>query len=450
MVSTPEAPFARVVGRVVRPDGTAAAGRLTLTPDAQHPNATLPGGEVVVVPSTVVDLDGEGRVASTVDGVPAPWVDVIAPGGSVEPAGSWTYTVTLSVPGSTWWSRHVTLAQGTVVDLTDLAPAAEYRGDAVTISEGAAQAAAESAQAAADALARAEADIAAGLTVGPPGVGVSSITTADGDGTATVTLTDGSTSDLLLPRGPQGVGVSSITNPDGDATALVTLTDGSSTDLALPTVAQPVFTMETPTTLAAGSQATAKLSGSYQNLAISLGIPAVATGSTSATQIIGAGRPDVASSMDANTQALVSAAPVGASFNSTDGAGTGAWAWQKTGAGWVVTMGDTGWRAVDPEAKYAVKIRRTNQSIAFSFNVSQPAVAMPDWRFPAGFSPSGFFDLERAMYRGGTTTITGYFRIIGGILKYNGSLSAINATALEAFPTYDAWPLTLPGTPYNQ
>ena len=135
MVSTPAAPFARVVGRVVRPDGTAAAGRLTLTPDAQHPNATLPGGEVVVVPSTVVDLDGEGRVASTVDGVPAPWVDVIAPGGSVEPAGSWTYTVTLSVPGSTWWSRHVTLTQGTVVDLTDRAPAAAYRGDALTVAD---------------------------------------------------------------------------------------------------------------------------------------------------------------------------------------------------------------------------------------------------------------------------------------------------------------------------
>ena len=74
-MSSPASPFARVVGRVVRPDGTAAAGRLTLTPDAQHPNATLPGGEVVVVPSTVVDLDGEGRVASTVDGVPAPWVE---------------------------------------------------------------------------------------------------------------------------------------------------------------------------------------------------------------------------------------------------------------------------------------------------------------------------------------------------------------------------------------
>ena len=103
MVSTPAAPFARVVGRVVRPDGTAAAGRLTLTPDAQHPNATLPGGEVVVVPSTVVDLDGEGRVASTVDGVPAPWVDVIAPllsqpelyeamaARSLELVGSYTY-----------------------------------------------------------------------------------------------------------------------------------------------------------------------------------------------------------------------------------------------------------------------------------------------------------------------------------------------------------------------
>ena len=101
MVSTPAAPFARVVGRVVRPDGTAAAGRLTLTPDAQHPNATLPGGEVVVVPSTVVDLDGEGRVASTVDGVPAPWVDVIAPGGEGVPAGLWETVTDAGDPPTT-------------------------------------------------------------------------------------------------------------------------------------------------------------------------------------------------------------------------------------------------------------------------------------------------------------------------------------------------------------
>ena len=403
MVSTPAAPFARVVGRVVRPDGTAAAGRLTLTPDAQHPNATLPGGEVVVVPSTVVDLDGEGRVASTVDGVPAPWVDVIAPGGSVEPAGSWTYTVTLSVPGSTWWSRHVALTQGTVVDLTDLAPAAEYQGDAVTVAEGAAQAAASSAQAAADALARAEADIAAGLTRGPQGP--AGPTGPQGErgpvGPAGERGEDGRPGPAG-PTGPQGTGVASVTNPDGDAQALVTLTDGTTSSLPLPTVATPQFTAEasalaagaaptadvtgtypdltialgvpegapgqdavTPaftasaSTLAAGASATASVNGTYPNLTIALGIPSGATGAPGAPgapgatgapgaigtastyMLVGPGRPDVAPTTGG---VITGSEPVGAVFHSTDGASVGAWAWEKRADGaWYVTSADTGW-----------------------------------------------------------------------------------------------------------
>lgn len=39
---------------------------------------------------------------------------------------------------------------------------------------------------------------------GRPGVGIASITDADGDGIATVTLTDGSTMDVPLPRGRDG------------------------------------------------------------------------------------------------------------------------------------------------------------------------------------------------------------------------------------------------------
>lgn len=39
---------------------------------------------------------------------------------------------------------------------------------------------------------------------GRPGVGIASITDADGDGIATVTLTDGSTMDVPLPRGQDG------------------------------------------------------------------------------------------------------------------------------------------------------------------------------------------------------------------------------------------------------
>ena len=317
MVSTPAAPFARVVGRVVRPDGTAAAGRLTLTPDAQHPNAPLPGGEVVVVPSTVVDLDGEGRVASTVDGVPAPWVDVIAPGGSVEPAGSWTYTVTLSVPGSTWWSRHVTLTQGTVVDLTDLAPAAEYRGDAVTIAEQSAQAAASSAQAAADALARAEADIAAGLTRGPQGptgpTGPQGETGPVGPvGPQGETGSQGQQGPVG-PQGPQGPqGETGPIGPEGPAGAAA---------------ATPVPTASA-TTLATGASATASVSGTYPAMNFAFGLPRGATGAkgdpgavptASDYLIVAAGRPDVPPSMVTLIATSVAAAPVGCEFRSTDG-----------------------------------------------------------------------------------------------------------------------------------
>ena len=379
-MSTPEAPFARVVGRVVRPDGTAAAGRLTLTPDAQHPNATLPGGEVVVVPSTVVDLDGEGRVASTVDGVPAPWVDVIAPGGSVEPAGSWTYTVTLSVPGSTWWSRHVTLAQGTVVDLTDLAPAAEYRGDAVTIAEGAAVESAASAAQAAAALAQVRAELASGVH---DGVSVTSIVDDDGDGTATVTLSDGATSPLPLPPGPAGpqgevgpagprglpgetgpIGLTGPAGPHGEAGHAGPQGERGETGPAGPQgeagpagpqgergetgpkgadATQPSFTAEA-SALAAGAAPTADVTGTYPNLTLALGIPRGATSATGATgatgtastyMLVGPGRPDVASTTGG---VITGSEPVGAVFHSTDGASVGAWAWEKRADGaWYVT-----------------------------------------------------------------------------------------------------------------
>ncbi|RUQ23521.1 collagen-like protein [Kocuria sp. HSID16901] len=67
-------------------------------------------------------------------------------------------------------------------------------------------------------------------------------------------------------------------------------------------------------------------------------------------QIVGPGRPDIASTLQQNRQTVVTA-PVGASFYSTDGAGTGAWQWMKTPARWGVTHGDTGWRKlpVPPE-----------------------------------------------------------------------------------------------------
>lgn len=67
-------------------------------------------------------------------------------------------------------------------------------------------------------------------------------------------------------------------------------------------------------------------------------------GNPAAMVLVGIGRPDVPSTLSPENQVAVANALVGATFTSTDGAGTGAWAWVKTPGGWQVTYGDTGWR----------------------------------------------------------------------------------------------------------
>ena len=338
----PAAPFARVFGRVVLPDGSAvSSGRLVLGPDAEHPTVSLDSGDALVVSRTDVSLDSEGWVSSIVDGGVVRWVDVVAPGEGVTPGGAWTYTVTLSVPGREWWSRHVALTQGTVVDLTDLAPAAEYRGDAVTVAEGAAQAAASSAQAAADAMARAEADIAAGLTRGPQGpqgeTGPVGPTGPQGEigpqGPQGPVGPQGPTGEAG-PQGPQGE--TGPIGPEGPAGAAA---------------ATPVPSASA-STLAAGASATASVSGTYPAMNFTFGLPRGATGAkgdpgavptASDYLIVAAGRPDVSSSMDSTIATAVAAAPVGCEFRSTDGP-QGAWRWQRIAStgivtkDWVVTL----------------------------------------------------------------------------------------------------------------
>ena len=470
MVSTPAEPFARVVGRVVRPDGTAAAGRLTLTPDARHPNATLPGGEVVVVPSTVVDLDGEGRVASTVDGGTAPWVDVIAPGGSVEPAGSWTYTVTLSVPGSTWWSRHVTLTQGMVVDLTDMAPAAEYAGDATTIAEGAAVEAAASAAQAAAALAQVRVELESGVH---DGVSVTSIVDDDGDGTATVTLSDGSTSPLPLPPGPAGPqgevgpagpqgerGETGPAGPQGEAGPAGPTGATGATGPKGADATPPNFTAGAVTTVPAGGAATATVTGAYPNLKLNLGL---VTGQPDDYRIVGVGRPDVSGSMSTAIAARVAAAPVGCEFISTDGP-QGAWRWQKTTAGWTVLLGDTGWRDVRSDSNFTVAyrpaelggsgtagfaIRRVRNSVivrAYWNKNTGPAGGIV-YALPAGFGTvfAGVAGSGNGGARVGSAGSAAINLTNGTHLALASHTSGEESFLFDYYTTLD-WPTTLPGT----
>lgn len=66
-----------------------------------------------------------------------------------------------------------------------------------------------------------------------------------------------------------------------------------------------------------------------------------ATGQPSTLTGTGPGRPDIFSTLDASGRAWVQSAPVGALWSSTDGAGVGAWQWQRTPKGWRVTYGMT-------------------------------------------------------------------------------------------------------------
>ena len=104
---------------------------------------------------------------------------------------------------------------------------------------------------------------------------------------------------------------------------------------------------------------TATVTGTAPNQTLNLGIPGLPSGGTigqvltknsstdcdaiwaNANVIVGAGRPDIAGTMDAGTQAKVASATSGTEFRSTDGP-QGAWVWMKQGSKWVVTQGDTG------------------------------------------------------------------------------------------------------------
>ena len=56
-------------------------------------------------------------------------------------------------------------------------------------------------------------------------------------------------------------------------------------------------------------------------------------------------------------------------YLSTDGAGTGAWEWEKRGGVWHVVRGDTGWREFENSEKYLgkIKLRRTNDRVSIEF-----------------------------------------------------------------------------------
>ena len=166
-------------------------------------------------------------------------------------------------------------------------------------------------------------------------------------------------------------------------------------------------------------------------------------------------------------------------YLSTDGAGTGAWEWEKRGGAWHVVRGDTGWREFENSQKYFGKIkqRRTNDRVSIEFGGG-------DWDYfgtvkltQSAFIPNNGNDLNgfkiRAHqlsegFRPCTNAINQIFddatnaqvgmALVGGVKDNRGGVElrfAMTANretdfrslriGIVTFPTVDQWPETLGG-----
>lgn len=182
-------------------------------------------------------------------------------------------------------------------------------------------------------------------------------------------------------------------------------------------------------------------------------------GNLGATLIYGAGRPDITSTLTPETATTVASALSGAEFISTDGAGVGAWKWQKQGTIWRTTIGDTGWRTITDTienfstgAKYTisgqVQIRRVGTEISIrpageSFRVQDPDIFIiiplpPGYQARAGL-PTYCFNQRDALFLSAETD-----RVRASSAPQ--SPWAWPITYIGSYHTTDTWPVTLPGT----
>ena len=166
-------------------------------------------------------------------------------------------------------------------------------------------------------------------------------------------------------------------------------------------------------------------------------------------------------------------------YLSTDGAGTGAWEWEKRGGVWHVVRGDTGWREFENPQKYfgKIKLRRTNDRISIEFGggkwdyfgtvkLSQSA------KFPNNGNDINGYRIELHKlsegFRSCTNAINQIFDdetnaqvgmvLVGGVkdnlgmvdLRFAMTVNRENnfnslRIGIVTFPTVDRWPETLGG-----
>ena len=163
-------------------------------------------------------------------------------------------------------------------------------------------------------------------------------------------------------------------------------------------------------------------------------------------------------------------------YLSTDGAGTGAWEWEKRGGVWHVVRGDTGWREFENSQKYfgKIRIRRENNRVSLEFGGLQwgyfTVKALKDaanaqngenaYKVEVIVLDVGFRPCSNAIaqiFSDRTKTVVGMTSVGGerdypGICQFRFVETTDRNTDNEAlrvgivtFPTVDRWPETLGG-----
>ena len=94
--------------------------------------------------------------------------------------------------------------------------------------------------------------------------------------------------------------------------------------------------------------------------------------STNSLIITGNGRPDKIRNPDTTNGKITGNEPNGTIYNSIDGAGVGAYLWQKQNNKWVVISGDTGSRRMSRDSvnikEGSITLRRVNNTVECSFS----------------------------------------------------------------------------------
>lgn len=164
-------------------------------------------------------------------------------------------------------------------------------------------------------------------------------------------------------------------------------------------------------------------------------------------------------------------------YLSTDGAGTGAWEWEKRGGVWHVVRGDTGWREIENPQKYfgKIRLRRVDDRISLEFGGGQfdsfgvvklsksaQAEYPEDKRFRARILqlPNGWRSCTNAINQIFDDTARAQIGmvVIGGMRDGAGNVDMRFAKTVDretdlkllrvgivTFPTVDEWPTSLMG-----